>query len=472
LLEGDDEDVYEDAPTSRPAGRGKLKSPLLAGDDDDYPQPQRQSGSGGLRSPLLGGGDTDNEQHSGRSASGKHHLRSPLLGGQDDDFEEPPRPVGRSAGLRSPILGSAETVPMGRGSAFVEIDDEEEGGDHHLRSPLLASKVPMHDKPAAPKSPKSEALPARSSPVEPFAGAELLSGNQAGSEQSWGGQAAPAMPSFGGPSPAAPPPFPQSTATDLGSPSQRPLAVPPQAVNPAENALRSTHSPNAPSSQVEGPAARHFGSEPPGPGPARPESSASSGLAGGLAGSSITASVPAQNKPMAGPGALLGPAMAPNFDEPIGSNADSTTAYSGLSGLGQPAPSAPSQTPVNLSGLRGMGTNTAHDEADAGSKKRRFKGLEETEPVVQETHERHTPGGPNRFGGQSHAPAPPAAALPGFVKILALPLLFAAIMKALVLMDWLKTPQTPFTVIGDQIGQLLVCISLIIICVSAGNSRS
>lgn len=470
LLEGDDEDVYEDTPPARPAGRGKLKSPLLAGDDSDHPQP-RQSASSGLRSPLLSGSDSDSDQHSGRSASGKHHLRSPLLGGEDDDQDEPPRPLGRSGGLRSPILGGAETVPMGRGSAFVEVDDDEEGGgDHVLRSPLLASKVPMHDKPVAPKSQKSESAPTRPSPSEPSPGADLNARPQAAPEPSWG---APSTPSFGGPSPAAPPPASQPESSEFGMPpSPRPPAIPPQAVNSADSLAHSGQSANIHSTLLDAPTAYRFGTEPPGPGPARADSSSSGSLAGPLAGSPMSASVPAQNKPMAGPGALLGPAIAANFEEPVGSTTGSSPSHSSLSG--QHGSASQAQTPpVNMSSLRGMGGSSSHEETDAGSKKRRFKPAEDNEPPAHEIPDRHTTGS-GRFGSQSHSPAPmpQPAALPGFIKLLALPALFAAIMKALVLMDWLKTPQTPFTVIGDQVGQLLVCITLIIICVTAGNSRS
>ncbi len=473
LLEGDDEDVYEDAPPARPPGRGKLKSPLLAGDDDDYPQP-RQSASGGLRSPLLSGSDSDSDQHSGRSASGKHHLRSPLLGGEDDDQDEPPRPLGRSGGLRSPILGSAETVPMGRGSAFVEVDDDdqESGGDHVLRSPLLASKVPMHDKPVTPKSQKTESAPTRPAPSEPSTGADSHARPQSAPEPSWGG---PSTPSFGSPSPTAPPPASQPAASDFGMPpAPRPPAIPPQAVNSSDSFAHSGQSANIHSTLLDVPPTQRFGTEPPGPGPARLDNANSSSPPGPLAGSPMSASVPAQNKPMAGPGALLGPAMAPNFEEPVGGATDSSPSHAHLTGLGQHGAVSQAQAPsVNMSSLRGMGGSSSHEETDAGSKKRRFKPAEDNEPAAQEIPDRHTAGS-GRFSGQSPSPAPmpQPAALPGFIKLLALPALFAAVMKTLVLMDWLKTPQTPFTVIGDQIGQLLVCITLIIICVTAGNSRS
>ena len=96
--------------------RPKLKSPLLAGGDDDYPEenddfdrpaPVKKGGKpakkGGLRSPMLGGaGGDDFEDDYG-----------------DDAPSPAPSKPAKKGGLRSPILG-------GGGGGGVNFDDEDD----------------------------------------------------------------------------------------------------------------------------------------------------------------------------------------------------------------------------------------------------------------------------------------------------------------------------------------------------------
>jgi hypothetical protein len=113
------------------------------------------------------------------------------------------------------------------------------------------------------------------------------------------------------------------------------------------------------------------------------------------------------------------------------------------------------------------------DEYEQSGKKRRFKLLEETAPAEQEPPERlgvqqdRFQPQPKQFG------APPqGGSLPGFVKMLIIPLIFAALMKAWTTVLFMQSGQQIFPIIADQIGQILVCVCLIIICASAGNQRS
>jgi hypothetical protein len=153
-------DSYDEppAPVDPPSGSGRRKglhSPLLQGDDvEDYIDTQPSRGTkpgkgGGLRSPLLGGMDDDEPAPSKRGG----HLHSPLLGGGSDlDYDAPakPRNIGGSSKkphLHSPILGDVfddDDDDYGNGS---NVDDP-----NVLRSPLLAAKVPLTEKPLPAKN--------------------------------------------------------------------------------------------------------------------------------------------------------------------------------------------------------------------------------------------------------------------------------------------------------------------------------
>jgi hypothetical protein len=130
-----------------------------------------------------------------------------------------------------------------------------------------------------------------------------------------------------------------------------------------------------------------------------------------------------------------------------------------------------------MSSLRGMTSGpsaTAGAEEDTGTttKKRRFKLLEETAPAGNEPER---PLAPDRFGSRPQQPmsGTQGGALPGFVKMLAAPLAVAAFMRILVISDYMKQPNIPFMpFMADQLGQLVVCICLIVICASAGNTRN
>lgn len=141
LLAGDDEYDDEQAPqaprarsneASSASGRQHLHSPLL-GDavHDPASGPITPASTSGrhLHSPLLGdagshGEDPRAHQGQGQANTGSRpHLHSPLLGGGDDDDEYYEDPAPHRGGLHSPILGGG-----GGGGG---------GGRGGLRSPIL-----------------------------------------------------------------------------------------------------------------------------------------------------------------------------------------------------------------------------------------------------------------------------------------------------------------------------------------------
>lgn len=166
----------------------KLRSPLLSGEEfdedyiDDEPQ-QQQPGGRGLRSPLLGGGE-----------GGGGALRSPMLGGggrqlPQDEYDEEPQPGGglrspllgggggggyggsdrrklpdspypgqerRRGGLRSPMLSSEEGEYYEE--EYYEDEPLDEDNPNVLRSPLLAAKRPLSDRPKPEPSPQASNL--------------------------------------------------------------------------------------------------------------------------------------------------------------------------------------------------------------------------------------------------------------------------------------------------------------------------
>lgn len=161
LLSGeefDDSDFAEQDPPPANVRGGGLRSPLLGGGE---------GGGGGLRSPMLGGGrqgydDIDEEPPTGGSG-----LRSPLLGGGGDYSGVERRRASDAAyggqerrrGLRSPILGGA-----GGGEYYDDYEDEEpidEDDPNVLRSPLLAARRPLTDRP------RNEAAPSQSNAKNP-----------------------------------------------------------------------------------------------------------------------------------------------------------------------------------------------------------------------------------------------------------------------------------------------------------------
>jgi hypothetical protein len=126
------------------AQRPRLRSPLLGHDDDDESQSAPPSGQmsaaeeddqahsgGGLRSPLLGGPYGGPER---RHSTGGGHNAS--FGGQE-----------RRRGLHSPILGNAYDEQ----ADYVAQEEEapaDEDDPNILRSPLLAAKRPVTDRPS------------------------------------------------------------------------------------------------------------------------------------------------------------------------------------------------------------------------------------------------------------------------------------------------------------------------------------
>jgi hypothetical protein len=166
LLSGeefDDSDFAEQDPPPSNVRGGGLRSPLLGGGE----------GGGGLRSPMLGGGrgqqqyeeDYDDEPQGGGG------LRSPLLGGgaggagysgaerrraADQQYGGTER---RKGGLRSPILGGGTDEYY---DDYYEDDEAiDEDNPNVLRSPLLAAKRPLSDRP------RNESAPAQSNMQNP-----------------------------------------------------------------------------------------------------------------------------------------------------------------------------------------------------------------------------------------------------------------------------------------------------------------
>lgn len=184
-------DRDEEPPPAAPA-RGKLRSPLIGGDDSDQPAPRPTRPSKGLRSPLLSG---DEEEPAGRASArptrptgetAYPHRRS---GAQPSDNDEPPSKPRTTGGLRSPLLGGAdEDEPSqptrgGRPEArfpgpskpklrspvlgdYDEYEDEDndssysENDPNVLRSPLMAAKQRLRE-PNQPQS-DSQSMPAAS----------------------------------------------------------------------------------------------------------------------------------------------------------------------------------------------------------------------------------------------------------------------------------------------------------------------
>ncbi len=277
--------------------RGKpahLRSPLLGGggdeeEDVDYHEPRsvkpikakeqtaRPKKAGGLRSPLLGGADEDesdyeedfpmrdredrspfphrshasapNEQsHANppRPKTGKGHLRSPLLGGEDDFEDDMPVPQDQSSPqrgkqrLHSPIFDRASSSSSSGFSDYYDDEEPEEITDPNvLRSPLLAAKARVPDKPAGRPAQQGDA----GSYYDDVAQSQPLPGNQPPTAPPQNRYAA-AQPGYqqGGPSgqghsgpayPSAPSgqqgnPYPGAGAAQPGAPSQYPNSQPGQ----------------------------------------------------------------------------------------------------------------------------------------------------------------------------------------------------------------------------------------------------
>jgi hypothetical protein len=123
----------------------KLRSPLLSGEefpdeDESWQQPDNPvlgNSHSGLRSPLLGGG-------SGSFSGQDRRTPQPTL--EEFSGNERRRP------LHSPLLHNTDEVQRFGGNSAGWEDDEpiEEDNPNVLRSPLLAAKRPLSDRPASP----------------------------------------------------------------------------------------------------------------------------------------------------------------------------------------------------------------------------------------------------------------------------------------------------------------------------------
>jgi hypothetical protein len=147
---GDDEPEEFDAPAKSQGmfpHRNRLPSntnqpntnqPDLGND----PRPPRPQGKGGLRSPLLGGDDVDQYDDN------------------EDDFSNPNQPRKK---LRSPVLDGNPRSNRYVPEPVVEIKEE----SNVLRSPLLAAKVPLAEKPVPGPAPAVPPMPVPPMPVQP-----------------------------------------------------------------------------------------------------------------------------------------------------------------------------------------------------------------------------------------------------------------------------------------------------------------
>lgn len=278
------------APQHNPEQQRKLRSPLLSGeefDEADFPdqEPQGGGGRGGnLRSPMLGGGE-----------SGGSGFRSPLLGsgGRQQQFDDIDEEAPTGGGLRSPLLGGGgggagyggndrRRLPntdapyqgsdrrrgglrspiLGGGDDEYEDDyyeDEpvDEDNPNVLRSPLLAAKRPLNDRP------RNEPTPATSNMQNPPKPGQMpdLGPNVQNPSSSY--TSLRAIKTQGTPAPQAVPPAP----SDQPSMAQRPAGpgYPGQPGGPSQSY------PNPTFGQPVGPATQAGLTQPQGPqtGPAQ-----------------------------------------------------------------------------------------------------------------------------------------------------------------------------------------------------------
>lgn len=412
LLGGGEPDFPAEPEPSAGKPRRGLKSPLLGGGSDfdtGYEEPAGAGGSRGLRSPLLGSGPFE-EPPAGKSGRG---LRSPLLGGGEQDYDIPTsRTIGSAssqrAGLRSPLLGGAEPF----GDEFEPPADED--NPNVLRSPLLAAKVPLSERPPRPAAP---------------------------SPQMHAGQGQVPVP-----------PVPPVQQTPL--PPVQPMAGAPQF-------------PHGTPAPLEPPAALA---------PGQPSPSVSEGMIEALTGSRepSLSGQQAPSSPYPGSPEQAGPAVAP---APFAGSLPSAPpaeppAKAAPSG---PPPAAAAQPEP---GLAGAGSTRPGAPARFGSSRGRFASPPEAAeaPAELESRSRRRPG--SRMLGteepEFEAPpvarfAPPApAAGSGIAKVLIVPLVIAALIKG-----WLVT-QAPGNVlyIADSAASILVIVCLIVLCATAGGDRS
>ena len=414
LLGGGEPDMFPEPDPG--AGRPKrgLKSPLLGGNEPEFEEPHGRptpGRGGGLRSPLLGGTDADfDEPAAPKSGRG---LRSPLLGGEPEFAEPAPqRPAGggasaRGGSLRSPLLGGTDAFSGGGG---YEPEPEQPENPNVLRSPLLAAKVPMSERPAKPASPPPAPpqMPAQGGP-SPSVNEAMIDAFTGGRPQQPGNVSpaytpgyAPAQPA---PMQAAPlPPAPQPVAYTPPTP---------QPVQPMPSAF-------APSAQ---PAPAQPAPAPPAPAPA-----------------------PQASSPYAPPVAPQQPPPAPSRYAP------------------EPTPPAPQPEPERPASFvrPGRGRSTLDSEPPAETEARPRKRTS-SKMISGDESELFDSAGPQGRFAAPPAPAPGS----GISKILILPLVGALLEKG-----WIFTQVGGNQLyIIDTVASMVVIMCLIVLCATTGGRR-
>ncbi len=454
-----DEDIYEDAHASKLPGRGRLKSPLLPEDDEDYPPTSARAQHKGLHSPLLSG-DTDDEYPLSSVNQRSHKgLHSPLLGGDTDD-EYPLSSVNQRShkGLHSPLLSgdTDDEYPLssvsqrshkGLHSPLLGGDTDDEyplsstgqaGGRHHLRSPLLGGDDSGDERSQGLSGASSLPIVSGSSFDEPdniddprVLRSPLLASRVPVHDRS---QVTPVGVN-------TEPQVPSKLAEDL----QQASAVPPAALSSAASrANLSSNSISSPYYQAE----------------------AQSGGGTGRVGDVVAPA--AQQPPAAGqPAAPLLPGFSQSADASAASSVLPPQADAWITGVGSGQPSSQAvladEVPAgNLSGLRGISSRANAAPPGQADKKYRYKALEERESGSA-SQDRSRTG--------SHTDVTDSPALHSFIKLMVVPLALVAGMKVLSTLEFVKSQQPFIPVVADQVGQLIVCVCLIIICISAGKSR-
>ncbi len=458
LLGGGEPEAYsEPEPTSARPKRG-LKSPLLGGGADfqpeyDEPQAQRGGPARGLRSPLLGGSDADFDEPAPKSGRG---LRSPLLGGEPE-YDQPnqARSAGggsasRPGGLRSPLLGGSD--PYGGG---FEPEPDQEDNPNVLRSPLLAAKVPMSERPAKPAGqppPHPQMHQQGNQGPGPSVNEAMLDAFTGGHPQQ-PGQAGPGY--TPGYAPAQPTPIQHAHGPAQPQPiPPMPAHVPPA---PAQVQPIQVQMPQAPSQFAPGPASSaptstpiigQQASLPSSPPQARGLSAGSQGMAASFSGGSAASPVEAQH------------ASAPS---PFDSAPATPQRYAQEPAPPGPFPTQPEPERPSVMIRSGRGKAPPPDsepaaEEDARPRKRmssRMIPSDEPEPYEQPAS-----------GGRFAAPPPQAAGNP-IAKILIIPLVGALLEKG-----WIITQVGGNQLyLIDTVASMVVIACLIVLCATSGGGR-
>ena len=388
----------------------KLHSPLLGGEEDagyDASAPSRPAARGGLRSPLLGGVDDQyDDMPPPRNPLGGGHLRSPLLGGADPDYDLPQRPIQgggarRPGGLHSPMLGGAEPAYE------PEYDSQPEDDPNVLRSPLLAAKVPLADRPAP--------------------GARR------------------------GPEPPQPQPYRPGPEVRVNMSGLADNSGPAASTTPASSFQ--------PGETMRGPGGQSGVTGPAGAAPA--PGGFGSGPAGQPAQPAYPES-PAGNRPPVFSPSHASESFRPATPPPAPAQAAPPPAAPPPSPASPPAFEAASldsiPTPGRMSNLRGVSSPSPEEAEPAPRKRVGSRMLASDEPESDRSYQ-----APERFAG----PAQPGGGLGALGRLLILPLCLAIAMTGYGLMQFMQGPHGQMFYMLGQGGQIIIAICLIMVCAKA-----